>query len=50
VHLHQHFLTGDPSWVTQTIEPSLRGASEVRAAFLPDVIKVRNEQYKQYKG
>jgi acyl-CoA thioesterase I len=50
VDLHQHFLTGDPSWFTRTIEPSLHGASEVRAAFLPEVIKVRNEQYKQYKG
>jgi acyl-CoA thioesterase-1 len=35
VDLHAHFLTGDPSWFTQTIEPSLIGASEVRRAFLP---------------
>jgi hypothetical protein len=37
VDLHAHFLTGDPSWFTHTIEPSLRGASEVRRAFLPHV-------------
>ena len=34
VDLHAHFLKGDPSWFTHTIEPSLRGASEVRRAFL----------------
>ena len=34
VDLHAHFLSGDPSWFTRTIEPSLRGASEVRRAFL----------------
>lgn len=44
IDIHQHFLGGDPSWFTQTIEPSLRGASEVRAAFLPAVLKVRDEQ------
>ncbi len=38
VDLHAHFLKGDPSWFTATIEPSLRGASEVRRAFLPYVI------------
>ncbi len=38
VDLHAHFLTGDPSWFTATIEPSLRGASEVRRAFLPYVV------------
>ena len=38
VDLHTHFLTGDPSWFTATIEPSMRGASEVRRAFLPDVL------------
>lgn len=32
--LHGHFLTGDPSWYVHTIEPSLRGASEVRRVFL----------------
>jgi hypothetical protein len=34
VDLHAHFLRGDPSWFTRTIEPSLTGASEVRRAFL----------------
>jgi acyl-CoA thioesterase I len=38
VDLHAHFLTGDPSWYVHTIEPSLRGASEVRRAFLPKVL------------
>jgi len=41
VDLHAHFLTGDPSWFTHTIEPSLRGASEVRRAFLPHLLTVR---------
>ena len=31
--LHRHFLGGDPSWFTHTIEPSLIGASEVRRVF-----------------
>ncbi len=35
VDLHGHFLRGDPSWFTRTIEPSLIGASEVRRAFMP---------------
>jgi len=34
VDLHAHFLGGDPSWFTATIEPSLHGASEVRRCFL----------------
>jgi hypothetical protein len=38
VDLHAHFLTGDQSWFAQTIEPSLRGASEVRRSFLPLVL------------
>jgi lysophospholipase L1-like esterase len=38
VDLHAHFLNGDPSWYTSTIEPSLRGASEVRRSFLPHVL------------
>lgn len=38
VDLHAHFLHGDASWFTHTIEPSLRGASEVRRAFLPQVL------------
>jgi acyl-CoA thioesterase-1 len=33
VDLHAHFLAGDPSWFTATIEPSLHGASEVRRCF-----------------
>lgn len=40
VDLHAHFLRGDPAWFTGTIEPSLRGASEVRRAFLPCVLAV----------
>ena len=32
--LHAHFLRGEPSWYTNTIEPSLIGASEVRRVFL----------------
>ena len=44
VDLHAHFLTGDPSWLTRTIEPSLRGASEVRRAFLPPVMAWADEQ------
>lgn len=35
VDLHAHFLRGDPSWFTQTIEPSRIGASEIRRVFLP---------------
>jgi hypothetical protein len=31
--LHGHFLTGTPAWYTNTIEPSLLGASEVRRVF-----------------
>ncbi len=30
IDLYRHFLGGDPSWFTYTIEPSLRGASEIR--------------------
>ena len=36
--VHAHFLTGDASWFTSTIEPSLRGASEVRRIFLRQVL------------
>lgn len=32
--LHAHFLRGNSSWFTHTIEPSLVGASEVRRVFL----------------
>jgi predicted esterase len=38
VDLHAHFLNGDPSWCTNTIEPSLRGASEIRRCFLPHLL------------
>ena len=38
VDLHAHFLRGNPSWFIRTIERSLRGASEVRNAFLPAVL------------
>lgn len=38
VDLHAHFLTGDPSWFTQIIEPSLRGASEIRRCSLHQVL------------
>ena len=34
VDLHAHFLGGEPGWFTRTIEPSLRGASEIRRCFL----------------
>lgn len=40
VDLHRHFLDGDPSWLTFDIEPSLRGASEIRRRFLPYVLEV----------
>jgi len=32
--LHAHFMQGDPSWFVHTIEPSLKGASEIRRVFL----------------
>jgi acyl-CoA thioesterase-1 len=41
VDLHAHSLTGDPSWFTRTIEPSLRGAAEVRRALWPHVRALR---------
>ncbi len=34
VDLHAHFLGGDAGWFARTIEPSLRGASEIRRCFL----------------
>jgi len=37
VDLHRHFLSGDPSWFTHDIEPSLIGASEIRRCFWPAV-------------
>lgn len=39
VDLHAHFLGGDASWFTHTIEPSLVGASEVRRAFLRPALR-----------
>ena len=44
IDLHAHFLQGDPSWYTGTIEPSLRGASEVRRSFLPHVLAAAASQ------
>jgi hypothetical protein len=44
IDLYRHFLGGDPSWFTYTIEPSLRGASEIRSAFLPAVLKAHKYQ------
>ncbi len=32
--IHAHFLAGRPDWFVNVIEPSLRGASEVRRCFL----------------
>ncbi len=43
VDLHAHFLGGDPSWITHTIEPSLRGASEVRRCFLPPLLALMDQ-------
>jgi predicted esterase len=43
VDLHAHFLSGDPTWCTHTIEPSLRGASEVRRCFLPHLAALMNQ-------
>jgi len=40
VDLHAHFLRGDPSWFTSTIEPSLRGASEVRRCYWRELVKL----------
>jgi acyl-CoA thioesterase-1 len=39
IDLHRHFLAGDPSWYALTIEPSLRGASEVRRCFLQHLLE-----------
>jgi len=41
VDVHAHFLCGDPTWFTSTIEPSLRGASEVRRCFLRPALDVQ---------
>ncbi len=44
VDLHGHFLRGDASWFTSTIEPSLRGASEVRRCFWTELVKLAPAQ------
>jgi acyl-CoA thioesterase I len=43
VDLHTHFLSGDPTWCTSTIEPSLRGASEIRRCFLPHLLALMEQ-------
>jgi acyl-CoA thioesterase-1 len=43
VDLHAHFLHGDPSWCTHTVEPSLRGASEIRRCFLPHLLDLMDQ-------
>jgi acyl-CoA thioesterase I len=43
VDLHTHFLSGDMTWCTHTIEPSLRGASEVRRCFLPHLLALMDQ-------
>lgn len=40
VDLHAHFLGGDASWFTSTIEPSLCGASEVRRCYWRELVKL----------
>jgi lysophospholipase L1-like esterase len=50
VDLHAHFLSGDPSWFTRTIEPSLRGASEVRRSFLHHLIDDRQTNLSYERG
>ncbi|HEX5749153.1 MAG TPA: hypothetical protein VFZ09_23120 [Archangium sp.] len=39
IDLHAHFLGGEASWFTSTIEPSPRGASEVRRCYWRDLVK-----------
>jgi acyl-CoA thioesterase-1 len=43
VDLHAHFLSGDPTWCTNTIEPSLRGASEIRRCYLPPLLALMDQ-------
>jgi acyl-CoA thioesterase-1 len=43
VDLHAHFLSGDPTWCTHTIEPSLRGTSEIRRCFLPQLLALMEQ-------
>jgi acyl-CoA thioesterase I len=38
--IKSHFLTGTPSWFEQTIEPSLRGASEIRRVVWDTLVKI----------
>jgi acyl-CoA thioesterase I len=38
--IHAHFLTGQPDWFVNVIEPSLRGASEVRRCLLRAIERV----------
>lgn len=38
IDVHARFAQGDPCWCVQLIEPSSRGASELRRAFLPAVL------------
>jgi lysophospholipase L1-like esterase len=40
IDLHSHFLGGEASWFTSTIEPSLRGASEVRRCYWRELVKL----------
>jgi acyl-CoA thioesterase-1 len=44
VDIHAHFLGGDPSWYTGVIEPSLRGASEIRRCILQRLIPPLGEE------
>jgi len=44
VDLHAHFLSGDPTWCTNIIEPSLRGASEIRRCFLPHLLGLMDQK------
>jgi acyl-CoA thioesterase-1 len=39
--IHAHFLAGRPDWFVNVIEPSLRGASEVRRCFLGAIDRAR---------
>jgi acyl-CoA thioesterase I len=41
VDLHAHFLGGDPSRFVKILEPSLRGASEVRRCVLDSILGVQ---------
>jgi acyl-CoA thioesterase I len=44
VDLHAHFLSGDPTWCTNIIEPSLRGVSEIRRCFLPHLLGLMDQR------